>query len=272
MDDTDAVYVVDDDASVREAVEGLVRSAGLSAKTFQSAQEFLASAPGELPSCLVLDVELPGLSGLDLQQELARADVQIPIIFLTGHGDIPMSVRAMKAGALEFLTKPIDHELLLDAIRKGIAHGQIRREQLRETRLPSAKINSSHLTNAKARPPIVPGEIRLAGETRGAQSASARPLGLGPSVRATAEGIFRKEGEYWTVGYGGKSLSPKGQQGARLPRPSAASSRGRIPCARSGEWNGAASARTTQPNRSMQGFPRGDEDLEKAGIHVTESG
>src|SRR5271165_2424365 len=129
MRDTGApVYVVDDDPSVREAVEGLVRSAGLRARTFPSAQEFLASAGAEVPSCLVLDVELPGLSGLDLQQELARADVPIPIIFLTGHGDIPMSVRAIKAGALDFLTKPSDHEALLDAIRKGIAHGQIRRE------------------------------------------------------------------------------------------------------------------------------------------------
>src|SRR5208283_4205577 len=204
MRDTGApVYVVDDDPSVREAVEGLVRSAGFSAKTFPSAQDFLASAPTEVPSCLVLDVELPGLSGLDLQQELARADVPIPIIFLTGHGDIPMSVRAMKAGALDFLTKPIDDKVLLDAIRKGIAHGQIRREQRRETGLPSAKIDSS--TNARARPPIVPGEIRLPGETWGARPASAGPRGLGPSVLATAKGVFRKEGEYWTVAYEGNS-------------------------------------------------------------------
>src|SRR5271165_2912670 len=95
------VYVVDDDASVREAVGGLICSAGLRAETFTSAQEFLATTRAEVPSCLVLDVELPGLSGLDLQQELARADVQIPIIFLTGRADIPMSVRAMKAAALD---------------------------------------------------------------------------------------------------------------------------------------------------------------------------
>src|SRR5208283_3697544 len=116
------VYVVDDDASVREAVGSLIRSAGLRPETFPSAQEFLASTRAEGPSCLVLDVELPGLSGLDLQQELARADIQIPIIFLTGRADIPMSVQAMKAGALDFLTKPIDDEVLLNAIRKGIAH------------------------------------------------------------------------------------------------------------------------------------------------------
>jgi len=116
-----SIYVVDDDASVREAVGSLVRSAGYRAETFGSAQEFLATPRTGVPSCLVLDVELPGLSGLDLQQELAKANAQIPIIFLTGHGDIPMTVRAIKAGALEFLTKPIDGDDLLDAVRKGIA-------------------------------------------------------------------------------------------------------------------------------------------------------
>lgn len=115
------VYVVDDDVSMRESVGSLVRSAGLRVETFASAQEFLARPRGEVPSCLVLDVKLPGLSGLDLQQELAKSDVQIPIIFLTGCGDIPMSVRAMKAGALEFFTKPFDDAALLDAIQQGIA-------------------------------------------------------------------------------------------------------------------------------------------------------
>jgi DNA-binding NtrC family response regulator len=115
------VYVVDDDVSMRESVGSLVRSAGLRVETFASAQEFLARPRAEVPSCLVLDVKLPGLSGLDLQQELAKADVQIPIIFLTGCGDIPMSVRAMKAGALEFFTKPFDDAALLDAIQQGIA-------------------------------------------------------------------------------------------------------------------------------------------------------
>jgi DNA-binding NtrC family response regulator len=115
------VYVVDDDASVRESVESLVRSAGFRAETFTSAQEFLASPRPSVPSCLVLDVELPGISGLELQHELAKSDIQIPIVFLTGHGDIPMTVRAIRAGALEFLTKPIDEEDLLDAIRRGIA-------------------------------------------------------------------------------------------------------------------------------------------------------
>jgi DNA-binding NtrC family response regulator len=126
------IYLVDDDVSVRESVGSLIRSAGFSAKTFASAQECLAGLQAELPSCLVLDVQLPGLSGLDLQQQLAQADVQLPIIFLTGHGDIPMSVRAIKAGALEFLTKPCDGEDLLNAIRQGIARHQRARQQSRK--------------------------------------------------------------------------------------------------------------------------------------------
>jgi DNA-binding NtrC family response regulator len=114
------VYVVDDDLSVREAVGSLIRSAGLSVRTFATAQEMLASLRKELPSCLVLDIQLPDINGFELQQELAKKDMQIPIIFLTGHGDIPMSVRAIKAGALEFLTKPFDDEYLLKAIRSAI--------------------------------------------------------------------------------------------------------------------------------------------------------
>jgi DNA-binding NtrC family response regulator len=115
------VFVVDDDSSIRESLSNLIRSAGLSVQTFASAQEFLANQRPKAPSCLVLDVQLPGLSGLDLQQELAKAGIQIPIIFITGYGDIPMSVRAMKAGALEFLTKPVNDEDLLGAIQQAIA-------------------------------------------------------------------------------------------------------------------------------------------------------
>jgi len=137
------VYVVDDDASVREAVGSLISSAGLRAETFPSAQEFLASTRAEAPSCLVLDVELPGLNGLDLQEELAKANVRIPIIFLTGRANISMSVRAMKAGALDFLTKPVDDEVLLDAIRKGIAH--YRTPQQRRGTLPSLAIDDVRL-------------------------------------------------------------------------------------------------------------------------------
>jgi DNA-binding NtrC family response regulator len=119
MNDTGAlVYVVDDDASAREGVARLIRSAGLMTKTFASGEEFLAAPRAKTPSCLVLDINLPGVSGLDLQQELAKSSVQVPIIFLTGHGDIPMTVRAVKAGAANFLTKPFDDEDLLNAIRQ----------------------------------------------------------------------------------------------------------------------------------------------------------
>ena len=124
------VFVVDDDASIRESLRNLIRSAGINAETFASAQEFLASPRMDAASCLVLDVHLPGLSGLDLQQELAKLDVQIPIIFITGHGDIPMTVRAMKAGAIEFLTKPFRDEDLLNAVEQAIKRSPL--EQLKD--------------------------------------------------------------------------------------------------------------------------------------------
>jgi DNA-binding NtrC family response regulator len=129
MSETARVFVVDDDLSIREALESLLRSAGLSVQTFSSAQDFLAPGRADMPSCLVLDVQMPGLNGLDLQSELIAADIQIPIIFITGHGDIPMSVRAIKAGALEFLTKPIDNEDLLNAVWQGIARDRKARQQ-----------------------------------------------------------------------------------------------------------------------------------------------
>ena len=122
MSDTGtSVYVVDDDASAREGVAGLLRSAGLRAKTFASGEEFLAGPSPKPPGCLVLDLNLPGLSGLEVQQELTKASVHLPIIFLTGNGDIPTTVRAVKAGAVDFLTKPFDGEELLNAIRQCTA-------------------------------------------------------------------------------------------------------------------------------------------------------
>ncbi len=114
------MFIVDDDASIREALSSLVRSVGLGVETFSSAKEFLRHKRPETPACLVLDVRLPGLSGIELQRELVSADNQIPIIFITGHGDIPMSVRAMKAGAVEFLTKPFRDQDLLDAVQQAI--------------------------------------------------------------------------------------------------------------------------------------------------------
>jgi len=126
MADDPVVYVVDDDEGIRNSLESLIRSVGLSVQTFASAQEFLGTKR-KAAGCLVLDVRLPGLSGLDLQSELVRAEIHTPIVFITGHGDIPMSVRAMKAGAVEFLTKPFREEDLLDAIRQAIKRDQVLR-------------------------------------------------------------------------------------------------------------------------------------------------
>jgi FixJ family two-component response regulator len=131
------VFVVEDDPSVREALAGLIRSAGWNVEVYVSAQEFLARPRIDGPGCLVLDVGLPGLSGLDLQARMAELDQNIPIVFITGHGDIPMSVRAMKAGAVEFLTKPFVDQDLLDGIQVAIERDRIARSeeaQLRELR------------------------------------------------------------------------------------------------------------------------------------------
>jgi FixJ family two-component response regulator len=125
------VAVVDDDPDIREALGGLLRSVGVGVELFGSVQEFLGSARPELPGCLILDVRLPGRSGLDLQDELAKANMQVPIIFITGHADVPMSVRAMKAGAVEFLTKPVRDQDLLDAIQLAIAMDRARRDEER---------------------------------------------------------------------------------------------------------------------------------------------
>ena len=119
-DDQPVVYIVDDDSGVRESLEALARSVGYRVEKFATAKEFLLGKRQDAPSCLVLDVRLPGLSGLDLQHELKQADVDIPIVFITGHGDIPMTVRAMKAGAVEFLTKPFREQDLLDALQQAL--------------------------------------------------------------------------------------------------------------------------------------------------------
>ncbi|TMA55583.1 MAG: response regulator transcription factor [Deltaproteobacteria bacterium] len=123
------VFVVDDDVSVREALGSLLRSAGLRVETFATAQEFLARPRAEAPSCLVLDVQLPGLGGLDLQQRMTEGHIEIPIIFITGHGDVPTSVRAMKAGAVEFLTKPFLDRDLLEAVHQAIQRDRAARQQ-----------------------------------------------------------------------------------------------------------------------------------------------
>jgi len=126
MSDTGTlVYVVDDDVSAREGVARLIRSAGLTPKTFASGEEFLAAARSKIPRCLILDVNLPGLDGLDLQQEIAESDAEVPVIFLTGYGNIPMTVRAVKAGAANFLTKPVDDEELLKAVLQALERSRL---------------------------------------------------------------------------------------------------------------------------------------------------
>ena len=126
---TPTVFVIDDDSSVREAIRGMLKSVGLHAEIFATPQEFLQNKPPDGPSCLVLDVRLPGVNGLDFQHELAEAEVRIPIIFITGHGDIPMTVKAMKLGAVEFLTKPFRDQDLLDAIYQALDLDRVTREQ-----------------------------------------------------------------------------------------------------------------------------------------------
>jgi FixJ family two-component response regulator len=123
------VFVIDDDAAVRASIQGLLKSVGLRSESFGTAQAFLASKRPDGPSCLVLDVRLPGISGLDFQHELAGAGIQIPIIFITGHGDIPMTVKAMKSGAVEFLTKPFRDQDLLDAIYEALDRDRAARQQ-----------------------------------------------------------------------------------------------------------------------------------------------
>jgi len=130
--DASIVFVVDDDPSVRSSLKFLLSTVGLQVESFGSADTFLLRKPSDAPRCLVLDVRLPGLSGLDFQRELAVRNIHIPIVFLTGHGDIPMSVRAIKAGAVEFLTKPFRDQDLLDAVRIALERDRARREQEKE--------------------------------------------------------------------------------------------------------------------------------------------
>jgi FixJ family two-component response regulator len=142
--DQPIVFVVDDDASVRQALARLFQSVQLRAEVFASPQEFLQSGRPDVPSCLVLDVRLPGVSGLDFQAELGKADVRIPIVFITGHGDIPMTVRAMKAGAVDFLAKPFRDQDLLDAVTAAIQRDQKRREH--EKAVADVKVHFGALT------------------------------------------------------------------------------------------------------------------------------
>src|ERR1700687_1391661 len=127
--DAPTVFVIDDDAAVRASSQGLLKAASLRSESFGTAEEFLHSRRPDGPSCLVLDVSLPGVNGLDFQRQLADAGVQIPIVFITGHGDIPMTVKAMKSGAVEFLTKPFHDQVLLDSIHQALDRDRLARRQ-----------------------------------------------------------------------------------------------------------------------------------------------
>jgi FixJ family two-component response regulator len=140
--DVPTVFIVDDDADVRESLQELLESVGLHSQSFGTAREFLAVGRGDNPNCLILDVRLPGISGLDLQHELKKGKVSIPIIFLTAHADVPMSVKAMKSGAVEFLTKPFRHQDLLDAVQRSLTRDRIVREKQRDT----AELRQRHNT------------------------------------------------------------------------------------------------------------------------------
>lgn len=144
MPEASTVFVVDDDVSIREALKNLFRSVGLSVEAFTTAHEFLSSPRRQGPGCLVLDVRLPGISGLDLQEQLAALQIEIPIIFITAHGDIPMSVRAMKAGALEFLTKPFRDQDLLDAVQQALERDRVWRKE--EAKLATVRQRQQSLT------------------------------------------------------------------------------------------------------------------------------
>jgi FixJ family two-component response regulator len=123
------VFVIDDDAGVRASIQGLLKSADLRSECFERAEQFLQRNARDVPGCLILDVSLPGINGLDFQQQLRNAGLQMPIIFVTGHGDIPMSVKAMKSGAVEFLTKPLKRHTLLDAVQEALARDSVRRHE-----------------------------------------------------------------------------------------------------------------------------------------------
>jgi len=129
IEDIPTVFVIDDDADVRASIQGLLRSAVLRSECFERAEQCLQRKPLDTPSCLVLDISLPGINGLDFQQQLRSAGLQIPIIFVTGHGNIPMSVKAMKSGAVEFLTKPLKRHVLLEAIQQALASDSVRRQE-----------------------------------------------------------------------------------------------------------------------------------------------
>ena len=166
MTEQPTVIVVDDDPGVREALDGLLRSVGLRVKTVASVSEFLQDGRPEGPACLVLDVRLPGRSGLDLQRELTESDIQVPIVFITGHGDIPMTVQAMKGGAIGFLTKPFRDQELLDAIQEGLARDRAWLESEKETAVLRARYETLSPREREVMAQVVRGRLnkQIAGD------------------------------------------------------------------------------------------------------------
>ena len=156
-DHSGVVFVIDDDASLRRAIRRVLGSVGLQVELFGSAHEFLAASPPDVPSCVVLDIRLPGMSGLDLQRELTSAGIHIPLIFITSYGDIPMSVRAMKAGAVEFLTKPFRDQDLLDAIQLALKRDRLRRESEADVQLLRERFESLTPREREILPMVVSG-------------------------------------------------------------------------------------------------------------------
>jgi FixJ family two-component response regulator len=166
--DDSIVYIVDDDPSMREALTRLLGTVGLRAQAFKTAQEFLSTKRPDTPSCLVLDVRLPGLSGLDLQREVANTEVPIPIVFITAHGDVPMTVQAMKAGAVEFLTKPFRDQQFLDAVQQAIDRDRGARQQRGELTELRRRYESLTPRERQVMPLVVTGLLnkQIAGELR----------------------------------------------------------------------------------------------------------
>ena len=166
MTEQPTVIVVDDDPGVREALDGLLRSVGLRVKVLASVSEFLQDGRPDGPACLVLDVRLPGRSGLDLQRELTESDIQVPIVFITGHGDIPMTVQAMKGGAIGFLTKPFRDQELLDAIQEGLARDRAWLENESETSVLRARYETLSPREREVMAKVVVGRLnkQIAGD------------------------------------------------------------------------------------------------------------
>src|SRR5437870_5120902 len=158
-DRQDIVFVIDDDAAMREALNSLLRSVGLRVELFGSAKEFLRQSPPSVPSCLVVDIRLPGMSGLEFQRHLAEADVRTPVIFITAHGDVPMSVRAMKAGAVEFLTKPFRDQDLLDAIQLALESDRARLQREAQLAVLRHRFDSLTPREREVLPLVVSGRL-----------------------------------------------------------------------------------------------------------------